>query len=331
MNQSVDIRELNARIESKSAFVNMITMGMDQVIVGQKHLVESLLIGLLSNGHVLLEGVPGLAKTLAIKTLGSLIDAKYSRIQFTPDLLPADVIGTMVYSQKNEQFQVKKGPIFANFVLADEINRAPAKVQSALLEAMQERQITIGENTYKLDDPFLVLATQNPIEQEGTYPLPEAQVDRFMLKVIIGYPKKEEEKLIIRQNIGAPLKPITPILKPEEIIEAREIVREVYIDEKIERYIVDIVFSTRFPEEHGLSSLKNMISFGASPRASINLALAARAYAFIKRRGYVIPEDVRAVCHDVMRHRIGLSYEAEANNLTAEEIVSEILNKVEVP
>lgn len=331
MNQSVDIRELNARIESKSAFVNMITMGMDQVIVGQKHLVESLLIGLLSNGHVLLEGVPGLAKTLAIKTLGSLIDAKYSRIQFTPDLLPADVIGTMVYSQKNEQFQVKKGPIFANFVLADEINRAPAKVQSALLEAMQERQITIGENTYKLDDPFLVLATQNPIEQEGTYPLPEAQVDRFMLKVIIGYPKKEEEKLIIRQNIGAPLKPITPILKPEEIIEAREIVREVYIDEKIERYIVDIVFSTRFPEEHGLSSLKNMISFGASPRASINLALAARAYAFIKRRGYVIPEDVRAVCHDVMRHRIGLSYEAEANNLTSEEIVSEILNKVEVP
>ncbi len=331
MNQSVDIRELNARIESKSAFVNMITMGMDQVIVGQKHLVESLLIGLLSNGHVLLEGVPGLAKTLAIKTLGSLIDAKYSRIQFTPDLLPADVIGTMVYSQKNEQFQVKKGPIFANFVLADEINRAPAKVQSALLEAMQERQITIGENTYKLDDPFLVLATQNPIEQEGTYPLPEAQVDRFMLKVIIGYPKKEEEKLIIRQNIGAPLKPITPILKPEEIIEAREIVREVYLDEKIERYIVDIVFSTRFPEEHGLSSLKNMISFGASPRASINLALAARAYAFIKRRGYVIPEDVRAVCHDVMRHRIGLSYEAEANNLTSEEIVSEILNKVEVP
>ncbi|GAB1359495.1 AAA family ATPase [Porphyromonadaceae bacterium] len=331
MNQSVDIRELNARIESKSAFVNMITMGMDQVIVGQKHLVESLLIGLLSNGHVLLEGVPGLAKTLAIKTLGSLIDAKYSRIQFTPDLLPADVIGTMVYSQKNEQFQVKKGTIFANFVLADEINRAPAKVQSALLEAMQERQITIGENTYKLDDPFLVLATQNPIEQEGTYPLPEAQVDRFMLKVIIGYPKKEEEKLIIRQNIGAPLKPITPILKPEEIIEAREIVREVYLDEKIERYIVDIVFSTRFPEEHGLSSLKNMISFGASPRASINLALAARAYAFIKRRGYVIPEDVRAVCHDVMRHRIGLSYEAEANNLTAEEIVSEILNKVEVP
>lgn len=331
MNQSVDIRELNARIESKSAFVNMITMGMDQVIVGQKHLVESLLIGLLSNGHVLLEGVPGLAKTLAIKTLGSLIDAKYSRIQFTPDLLPADVIGTMVYSQKNEQFQVKKGPIFANFVLADEINRAPAKVQSALLEAMQERQITIGENTYKLDDPFLVLATQNPIEQEGTYPLPEAQVDRFMLKVIIGYPKKEEEKLIIRQNIGAPLKPITPILKPEEIIEAREIVREVYLDEKIERYIIDIVFSTRFPEEHGLSSLKNMISFGASPRASINLALAARAYAFIKRRGYVIPEDVRAVCHDVMRHRIGLSYEAEANNLTAEEIVSEILNKVEVP
>lgn len=331
MNQVVDIRELNARIESKSSFVNMITMGMDQVIIGQKHLVESLLIGLLSNGHVLLEGVPGLAKTLAIKTLGSLIDAKYSRIQFTPDLLPADVIGTMVYSQKNEQFLVKKGPIFANFVLADEINRAPAKVQSALLEAMQERQVTIGETTYKLDDPFLVLATQNPIEQEGTYPLPEAQVDRFMLKVVIGYPKKEEEKLIIRQNIGAKRAPLVPVLKPEEILEAREIVREVYLDEKIERYIVDIVFSTRYPEEHGLADLKSMISFGASPRASINLALAARAYAFIKRRGYVIPEDVRAVCHDVMRHRIGLSYEAEANNLTSEEVISEILNKVEVP
>ena len=331
MSQTVDIRELNARIESKSSFVNMITMGMDKVIVGQKHLVESLLIGLLSDGHILLEGVPGLAKTLAIKTLSSLIDAQYSRIQFTPDLLPADVIGTMIYSQKNEEFQVKQGPIFANFVLADEINRAPAKVQSALLEAMQERQVTIGENTYKLPEPFLVMATQNPIEQEGTYPLPEAQVDRFMLKVIINYPKKEEEKLIIRQNISGEKVDIKPVLTKEEIIEARKVVREVYLDEKIERYIVDIVFATRFPAEHGLANLKEMISFGASPRASISLALAARAYAFIKRRGYVIPEDIRAVCHDVMRHRIGLSYEAEANNLTSEEVISEILNKVEVP
>lgn len=331
MNQTVDIRELNERIESKSSFVNMITVGMDQVIVGQKHLVESLLIGLLSDGHILLEGVPGLAKTLAIKTLSSLIDAHYSRIQFTPDLLPADVLGTMIYSQKSEEFQVKQGPIFANFVLADEINRAPAKVQSALLEAMQERQVTISEKTYKLPEPFLVMATQNPIEQEGTYPLPEAQVDRFMLKVIINYPKKEEEKLIIRQNIGGERAAIKPILKKEEIMDARKVVREVYLDEKIERYIVDIVFATRFPQEHGLSNLAGMISFGASPRASINLALAARAYAFIKRRGYVIPEDVRAVCYDVMRHRIGLSYEAEANNLTAEEVISEILNKVEVP
>ena len=331
MSQTVDIRELNARIESKSSFVNMITMGMDKVIVGQKHLVESLLIGLLSDGHILLEGVPGLAKTLAIKTLSSLIDAQYSRIQFTPDLLPADVIGTMIYSQKNEEFQVKQGPIFANFVLADEINRAPAKVQSALLEAMQERQVTIGENTYKLPEPFLVMATQNPIEQEGTYPLPEAQVDRFMLKVIINYPKKEEEKLIIRQNISGEKVDIKPVLTKEEIIEARKVVREVYLDEKIERYIVDIVFATRFPAEHGLANLKDMISFGASPRASISLALAARAYAFIKRRGYVIREDIRAVCHDVMGHRIGLSYEAEANNLTSEEVISEILNKVEVP
>ena len=301
------------------------------VIVGQKHLVDSLLIGLLSNGHILLEGVPGLAKTLAIKTLASLIDAKYNRIQFTPDLLPADVIGTMVYSQAKEQFQVKKGPVFANFVLADEINRAPAKVQSALLEAMQERQVTIGEETYKLDDPFLVLATQNPIEQEGTYPLPEAQVDRFMLKVIIGYPKKEEERLIIRQNISGERAKVQPVLKAEEIIETRNIVRKVYIDEKIERYIVDIVFATRFPQDYGLGDIKDMISFGASPRASINLALAARSYAFLKQRGYVIPEDVRAVCHDVMRHRIGLSYEAEANNVTSEEVISEILNKVEVP
>ena len=331
MSETVDIRELNDLIASKSSFVNMITQGMDQVIVGQKHLVDSLMIGLLSNGHILLEGVPGLGKTLAIKTLASLIDAKYSRIQFTPDLLPADVMGTMIYSQAKEQFQIKKGPIFANFVLADEINRAPAKVQSALLEAMQERQVTIGEQTFKLDDPFLVMATQNPIEQEGTYPLPEAQVDRFMLKVIIGYPKKEEEKLIIRQNISGRKIDIKPVLQPSEIIEAREIVQKVYIDEKIERYIVDIVFATRFPQDYGLGELKEMISFGASPRASISLALAARAYAFLKQRGYVIPEDVRAVCHDVLRHRIGLSYEAEANNMTAEEIISEILNKVEVP
>ena len=331
MSETVDIRELNDLIASKSSFVNMITQGMDQVIVGQKHMVDSLMIGLLSNGHILLEGVPGLAKTLAIKTLASLIDAKYSRIQFTPDLLPADVMGTMIYSQAKEQFQIKKGPIFANFVLADEINRAPAKVQSALLEAMQERQVTIGEQTFKLDDPFLVMATQNPIEQEGTYPLPEAQVDRFMLKVIIGYPKKEEEKLIIRQNISGRKIDIKPVLQPSEIIEAREIVQKVYIDEKIERYIFVIVFAKRFPQDYGLGELKEMISFGASPRASISLALAARAYAFLKQRGYVIPEDVRAVCHDVLRHRIGLSYEAEANNMTAEEIISEILNKVEVP
>jgi len=327
----VDIRELNELIASKSSFVNTITMGMDKVIVGQKHLVDSLLIGLLSNGHILLEGVPGLAKTLAIKSLASLIDAKYNRIQFTPDLLPADVIGTMIYSPAKEQFLSKKGPIFANFVLADEINRAPAKVQSALLEAMQERQVTIGENTYKLDDPFLVMATQNPIEQEGTYPLPEAQVDRFMLKVIIGYPKKEEEKQIIRQNISGESFDLKPVIKPSEIVEARDVVRKVYLDEKIERYIVDIVFATRFPQDYELKDLKDMISFGASPRASINLALAARAYAFLKQRGYVIPEDIRAVCHDVLRHRIGLSYEAEANNITTEEVISEILNKVEVP
>jgi len=331
MNQTVDIRELNERIENNSSFVNMITMGMNQVIVGQKHLIESLLIGLLSDGHILLEGVPGLAKTLAIKTLASLISAKYNRIQFTPDLLPADVIGTMIYSQKTEEFLVKQGPVFANFILADEINRAPAKVQSALLEAMQEHQVTIGEATYKLPEPFLVMATQNPIEQEGTYPLPEAQVDRFMLKVVINYPKKEEEKQVIRQNIMGEQKTPKAVLDTKEILEARKIVREVYLDEKIERYIVDIVFATRFPNEHGLPNLANMIAFAASPRASINLAAASRAYAFIKRRGYVIPEDVRAVCHDVMRHRIGLSYEAEANNLTSDEIVSEILNKIEVP
>lgn len=331
MAETIDIRELNERIERQSAFITNLTTGMDQVIVGQKHLIESLLIGLLSDGHVLLEGVPGLAKTLAIKTLASLIDAKYSRIQFTPDLLPADVIGTMVYSQKDESFLVKKGPVFANFVLADEINRAPAKVQSALLEAMQERQVTIGKETFKLPEPFLVLATQNPIEQEGTYPLPEAQVDRFMLKVIIDYPKQEEEKLIIRQNINGERTNVKPILKAEEIIEARKVVRQVYLDEKIERYIVDIVFATRHPEKYDLKELKDMIGFGGSPRASINLALAARSYAFIKRRGYVIPEDVRAVAHDVLRHRIGLTYEAEASNLTSDEIVSKILNKVEVP
>jgi len=331
MIQSVDIRELNERIEQQSSFVDALTMGMDKVIIGQKHLVESLLIGLLSDGHILLEGVPGLAKTLAIKTLSDLIKGDFSRIQFTPDLLPADVIGTMIYSQKREEFSIKKGPIFANLILADEINRAPAKVQSALLEAMQERQVTIGENTYKLDEPFLVLATQNPIEQEGTYPLPEAQIDRFMLKVIINYPKKEEEKLIIRQNLLKDKPTVLPILSPKDIIEERDIVRQVYIDEKIERYIVDIVFATRFPQDYGLDSLKDMISFGASPRASINLALASRAYALIKRRGYVIPEDIRAVCYDVLRHRIGLSYEAEANNMTTEEIITEILNTVEVP
>ena len=328
---TVDIKALNERIQQESSFVDMINMEMNKVIVGQKHLVESLLIGLLSDGHVLLEGVPGLAKTLAIKTLASLIDAKYSRIQFTPDLLPADVIGTMVYSQKDESFKVQNGPIFANFVLADEINRAPAKVQSALLEAMQERQVTIGKETFMLPEPFLVLATQNPIEQEGTYPLPEAQVDRFMLKVVIDYPKLEEEKLIIRQNINGEKFNVKPILRADEIIEARKVVRQVYLDEKIERYIVDIVFATRFHEKYDLKELKDMIGFGGSPRASINLALAARSYAFIKRRGYVIPEDVRAVAHDVLRHRIGLTYEAEASNMTSDEIVSKILNKVEVP
>ena len=331
MAETIDIRELNERIERQSSFVTNLTAGMDQIIVGQKHLVESLLIGLLSDGHVLLEGVPGLAKTLAIKTLASLIDAKYSRVQFKTDFLPADVIGTMVYSQKDETFQVKKGPVFANFVLADEINRAPAKVQSALLEAMQERQVTIGTETFPLPEPFLVLATQNPIEQEGTYPLPEAQVDRFMLKVVIDYPKMEEEKMIIRQNINGDKFNVKPILKAQEIIEARKVVRQVYLDEKIERYIVDIVFATRYPEKYDLKELKDMIGFGGSPRASINLALAARTYAFIKRRGYVIPEDVRAVAHDVLRHRIGLTYEAEASNLTSDEIISKILNKVEVP
>ena len=331
MSEIVDIRELNERIERQSSFVDALMMGMNQTIVGQKHLVESLLIGLLSDGHVLLEGVPGLAKTLAIKTLAQLIDADFSRIQFTPDLLPADVVGTMLYSQKNENFVIKKGPVFANFVLADEINRAPAKVQSALLEAMQEHQVTIGEETFALPDPFLVLATQNPIEQEGTYPLPEAQVDRFMLKVVISYPKKEEERLIVNAHVKDAFHKVSPILKVEDIVEARKVVKEVYIDEKIEKYIVDLVFATRNPEEYGLKELSGMIAFGASPRASINMALAARAYAFIKRRGYVIPEDIRAVAMDVLRHRIGLTYEAEANNITSEEIVNQILNAVEVP
>ena len=331
MAETVNIRELNDLIASKSNFVNMIRQGMDQTIVGQKHLVDSLLIALLANGHVLLEGVPGLAKTKAISTLASLIDARFSRIQFTPDLLPADVIGTMIYSIKKEQFEVKKGPVFANFVLADEINRAPAKVQSALLEAMQERQVTIGEQTFKLDDPFLVLATQNPIEQEGTYPLPEAQVDRFLMKVLIGYPSKSEESDIIKMNIAPDPVEVRAMVTPADIVDTRKVVQQIYIDEKIQKYIVDIVFATRFPGDYGLNDLKSMISFGASPRASINMALASRAYAFLRNRGYVIPEDVRAVCHDVMRHRLGLSYEAEANNITSDEIISNILDKIAVP
>lgn len=331
MAEAVDIRELNIIIEQQSAFITNITSGMERVIVGQKHLIDSLLISLLSNGHILLEGVPGLAKTLAIKTLSQLIDSDFSRIQFTPDLLPADVIGTLVYSQKNENFQVKKGPVFANFVLADEINRAPAKVQSALLEAMQERQVTIGSSTFDLPTPFLVMATQNPIEQEGTYPLPEAQVDRFMLKVVIDYPTLEEEKLIIRENLRGSMPEVKPVVDVDEIIKAREVVQQVYIDEKIEQYIADIVFATRYPERYGLENLKSLITFGASPRASINLAKAARAYAFIRHRGYVVPEDIRAVAYDVLRHRIGLSYEAEADNVSSEEIISNIINKVEVP
>ena len=336
MAEAIDIRELNIRIEQKSAFVTNLVTGMNQVIVGQQHLIDSLLIGLLSDGHILLEGVPGLAKTLAIKTLSQLISAKYSRIQFTPDLLPADVVGTQIYSQKEEKFQVKKGPVFANFVLADEINRAPAKVQSALLEAMQEHQVTIGEETFTLPtpfmvNPFMVMATQNPIEQEGTYMLPEAQVDRFMLKVVIDYPTLEEEKRVIRENLSEHLPIVTPVTSADDILEARSVVREVYIDEKIEQYIADIVFATRYPERYDLASLRQMITFGGSPRASINLAKAARAYAFIKRRGYVVPEDVRAVAHDVLRHRIGLSYEAEASNVNTEGIVSDIINKVQVP
>lgn len=328
---SINIKELNDRIQQESSFVDILTMEMNKVIVGQKHLVENLMIGLLANGHILLEGVPGLAKTLAINTLASAVDAKFSRIQFTPDLLPADVTGTMIYSQKSEQFQIKKGPIFANFVLADEINRSPAKVQSALLEAMQERQITIGDETFKLPEPFLVMATQNPIEQEGTYPLPEAQVDRFMLKVVVDYPKKEEEKLIVRMNNTGEFPKASPVMKPEDIIRARKVVRDVYMDEKIERYIVDIVYATRTPQDYGLGKLSNLISYGASPRASISLSMASKAYAFIKRRGYVIPEDVRAVCNEVLRHRIGLTYEAEAENITTENIISEIINAVEVP
>ena len=331
MAESVDIRELNIKIEQNSAFVTNLVTGMNQVIVGQKHLIDALLISLLSDGHILLEGVPGLAKTLAIKTLSQLVDADFSRIQFTPDFLPADVVGTMIYSQKDENFQVKKGPVFANFVLADEINRAPAKVQSALLEAMQEHQVTIGEKTFTLPNPFLVMATQNPIEQEGTYQLPEAQVDRFMLKVIIDYPTLEEEKAIIRENLQGKMPEVRPVTTAEEIIRAREVVNMVYIDEKIEQYIADIVFATRYPERYGMSELKDLITFGGSPRASINLAKAARAYAFIKHRGYVVPEDVRAVAHDVLRHRIGLSYEAEAANVSSEEIVSKIVNKIEVP
>jgi MoxR-like ATPase len=326
-----DIKELNERIQKESAFVDMVTMEMHKVIIGQKQMIERLMIGLLANGHILLEGVPGLAKTLAIKSLANCIDAKFSRIQFTPDLLPADLLGTLIYSQKKEEFKVRKGPIFANFILADEINRSPAKVQSALLEAMQERQVTIGDETFLLPEPFLVLATENPIEQEGTYPLPEAQVDRFMLKVVIGYPDKKEEKMIIRQNIGNETFKTNPIINTEDIQRARAIAREVYLDEKIENYITDIVFASRFPADYKLKKFVGLISYGASPRASIYLALAAKAYAFIKRRGYVIPEDIRAVAHDVLRHRIGLTYEAEAENITSEDIINEILNTVEVP
>ncbi|MDR2424794.1 MAG: MoxR family ATPase [Prevotellaceae bacterium] len=331
MNETVNIRELNERIQQESSFIEMINLEVNKVIVGQKHLSESLLIGLLSNGHILLEGVPGLAKTLAITTLAKTINAKFSRVQFTPDLLPADLVGTLIYSQKTESFSVRQGPVFANFILADEINRSPAKVQSALLEAMQEHQVTIGDTTYRLPEPFLVMATQNPIEQEGTYPLPEAQVDRFMLKVVVSYPEKSEEMKIIRQNIGGGTLQPQPVVSQEQILRAREIVREVYMDEKIERYIVDIVFATRTPDEYGLKNTAPLISYGGSPRASISLAIASKAYAFIKRRGYVIPEDVRAVCHDVLRHRIGLTYEAEAENVTSVDIITSILNAVEVP
>ncbi|MDR0510556.1 MAG: AAA family ATPase [Rikenellaceae bacterium] len=332
MSETVNIKELNERIERQSVFVKGLTMEMGKVIVGQKHLVDALLIGLLSNGHILLEGVPGLAKTLAITTLAQAIEARFSRIQFTPDLLPADLVGTQVYSQQREEFSVKKGPVFANFILADEINRSPAKVQSALLEAMQERQVTIGEETFPLPDPFLVLATQNPLEQEGTYPLPEAQVDRFMLKVRITYPRKQEEAQIMRMNLaGEGMPRPNRVVTPEDVVAARSVVSSIYMDEKIERYIVDIILATRDPKEYGLPDMAPLVSYGGSPRATISLAKAAKSYAFIKRRGYVIPEDVRAVCHDVLRHRIGLTYEAEAENITSEEIITEILNKVEVP
>ena len=327
----IDIRELNEKIRNESSYTDLVKREMEKVIIGQKGMTERLLIGLLANGHILLEGVPGLAKTLAIRSLAQVIDADFSRIQFTPDLLPADIIGTMIYSPKKEEFHVKKGPIFANFILADEINRSPAKVQSALLEAMQERQVTIGDNTFKLPDPFLVMATQNPIEQEGTYPLPEAQVDRFMLKVVINYPKQDEEKRIIRMNVTNEFPSVTPVIKAEDIIRLRKVVREVYVDEKIETYITDIVFATRTPGKYGLEHFNDLIRYGASPRASINLALAAKAYAFLKKRAYVIPEDIREIAHDTMRHRIGLTYEAEAENITVEEIINEILNKVEVP
>ena len=331
MHEQIDIRELNEKIQRESAFVDVIFNEMGKVIVGQKHMMERLMIGLFSNGHILLEGVPGLAKTLAIKTLAGAIDAKFNRIQFTPDLLPADLIGTMVYSQKNERFDVKQGPVFANFILADEINRSPAKVQSALLEAMQERQVTIGEQTFKLPEPFLVLATQNPIEQEGTYPLPEAQVDRFMLKILVTYPSKEEEKAIMRQNVAKETYMVNPVIKPADILNARNLVKEIYLDEKIENYITDIVFATRFPEKYNLKKFQGLISYGASPRATIFLAMASKAYSFIKRKAYVYPEDVKAICHDVLRHRIGLTYEAEAENITTEEIINEILNTVETP
>lgn len=327
----MDIKEINERIQRESAFIDLLNLEIGKAIVGQKYMIDRLLVGLLSNGHLLLEGVPGLAKTLAIKSLSQAIDAKFNRIQFTPDLLPADLIGTMIYNQRKEEFSVRKGPLFANFILADEINRAPAKVQSALLEAMQEKQVTIGEQTFKLDEPFLVLATQNPIEQEGTYPLPEAQLDRFMLKIVIGYPSKDEERQIIRQNLATEAPEVKPVIKTSEILNARSMVKEVYMDEKIEKYILDIVFATRFPKEHKLTKIQNMLNYGASPRASINLALAGKAYAFIKRRGYVIPEDIRAVCHDVLRHRLGLTYEAEAENITQENIINEVLNTVEVP
>ena len=328
---NVDVRAINEKIERESAFIDILTLEMNKVIVGQKEMVERLLIGLLGNGHILLEGVPGLAKTLAINTLSKVIQASFSRVQFTPDLLPADVVGTMIYNIKENDFSIKKGPIFANFVLADEINRAPAKVQSALLEAMQERQITIGDTTFKLEEPFLVMATQNPIEQEGTYPLPEAQVDRFMLKVVIDYPKIADEQLIMRQNLNNSFSEVNAVISVDQILKAREVVDEVYMDEKIEKYILDIIFATRYPEKYNLEKLKPLIGFGASPRGSINLAKAAKCYAFIKRRGYVIPEDVRAVVYDVLRHRIGITYEAEAENITSVDIINSIINEIEVP